>query len=121
MAVCGQSTIRINKYRDYNEDFTFTDCDGAARDLTGYEFTLQIRSTKNAADPELLELTSNPADGIVIQTPATNGIIEVTITKAQSITLPVGVFPFDLYLVDASGNTETAISGHMTIQQSTAR
>jgi len=121
MAVCGQSTIRINKFRDYNEDFTFTDCDGAPRDLTGYEFTLQIRATKNALDPELLELTSNPAAGIIIQTPATNGIIEVTITKAQSELLPIGVFPFDLYLVDASGNTETAISGHMTIQQSTAR
>ena len=121
MAICEQSTIRINKDRDYNEDFTFTNCDGSERDLTGYEFTLQIRKTKNAIDPAMLTLTSNPAAGIVIQAPATNGIIEVTITKAQSITLPSGVFPFDLYQVDTAGNTETAISGYMSIHDSTAR
>ena len=53
MAVCEETNRRINRNRDYMETFTFTDCDGNTRDLTGFDFILELRKTVNAADPAL--------------------------------------------------------------------
>lgn len=119
MAVCDQTTIRINRDRDFQQVFSFTNCDGSERDLTDYEFFLQARKTINEPDPPLLSLTSNPAAGIVILPPPTKGVIEITITKAQSSALPSGVFPFDLFLITDEGKEETAISGFMSVYDST--
>jgi len=120
MAVCEETNRRINRNRDYKETFTFTNCDGVPRDLTGSDFVLELRKTINAADPALLKLTSSPAAGIVIVPPATDGIIEVTITDIQTAALPSGVFPFDLYLIAPDTTKETAISGVFSVHDSTA-
>lgn len=115
MAVCEQTTRRINRNRDTKIKFTFE------KDLTGYEFTLQLRKTVNAPDPALLTLTSDPAAGITVTVVSTtNGFVEVIITEAQSITLPSGVFPFDLYGVTPGNDKETTASGFMSVHDSTA-
>lgn len=120
MAVCEETNRRINRNRDYKETFAFTDCDGNPKDLTGHDFVLELRKTVNAADPTLLTLTSNPAAGITVVVPATAGKIEVVITDVQSAALPSGVFPFDLYQITPGGDKETAISGVMSVHDSTA-
>ena len=119
MAVCEQTTRRINRNRSYSETFTFS-CNGVPRDLTGYEFTFELRKTVNAPDPTLLTLTSTPAAGITILPPATDGMVQMVITEAQTAALPSGVFPFNLYFVTGLGDKETAISGHMSVHDSVA-
>lgn len=120
MAVCDQITWRVNRNRDFKETFAFTDCDGNPKDLTGFNFVLELRKTVNAPDPTLLTLTSSPAAGITVLAPATNGKIEVVITDTQSATLPSGVFPFDLYQITTSGDKETVVSGYISSHDSTA-
>jgi len=120
MAVCEETNRRINRNRDYKEIFTFTNCDGVPRDLTDNDFVLELRKTINAADPTLLTLTSTPAAGIVIVLPATDGVIEISITDTQTAALPSGVFPFDLYLINVDTTKETAISGFFSVHDSTA-
>jgi hypothetical protein len=120
MAILEPTTIRINRRRDYSEQRTFSTCDGTPVDLTGYSFVMEIRRSKNAIDPPLLRLTSTPAAGIVILSPATEGKITIDIDDSQTAALPSGVFPFDIYWVSGGGEVETVISGYASVYDSTA-
>ncbi len=120
MAVSEETNRRINRNRDYTETFLVTNSDGTPKDITDDDFVLELRKTVNAADPALLNLTSSPAAGIAIVLPATNGIIEVTITDIQTAALPSGVFPFDVYLIAPDTTKVTVISGFFSVHDSTA-
>lgn len=119
MAVTEQTNRRINRNRDFKETFTLLNADDTPRDLTNSDLVLELRKTVNAADPALLKLTSNPAAGITI-IDAVGGQIEIAITDIETAALPASVFPYDLYEIKSGGDKTTVLSGHFSIQDSTA-
>ena len=91
--------------------------DSSLVDLSGYAAKMQIRETKDSADPAILELT----DGAGITLGGVNGTVAVNITATQSSTVHDALSPgkgvYDLELIPASGieNTWRFIEGEVIV------
>lgn len=111
----------INPSFVQGETFAFqltwkTGTPAAAVDLTDYTARMMIRTGPEAADA-LLSLTQ--AAGITLGGAA--GTIVVTLTAAQTATLPARKLVFDLELVSAGGVVTNIARGEITVIRNITR
>jgi hypothetical protein len=84
--------------------------DGPPIDITGWTWEMQVR--KRTDDPAILTLTSD-GNGIDI-IDATNGIIEINVSSADTEALEPGTYKYDLEYT-ATGETVRLLEGDVEI------
>lgn len=89
-------------------------------DLTGYTAIMKIRASRDiSATTVLLVLTD--ASGITFPGGRTAGTIQINITAAQSILLPIGQLEYDLLLIPGAGDPIKFLEGSIYVSQLVSR
>ncbi len=89
------------------------------RDLTGCSARMQVRET--AASPSaVLSLTSAPGGGIVI-TPGPPGVLDITISAAQTADMDWRRGVYDLELESAGGDVDRLLKGDVAVDPEVTR
>lgn len=101
---------------DWTLKFTFTDTDGVPINITGYTFWMTLKSDPDAVDPGSAQVTATSGSP-----DAANGILYVTIPKAQTNSLTPGTYNYDLQQKDASNNVQTVLLGKVKVAKDITR
>lgn len=99
----------------------YKDSEGEPIDLTGYTAKMQIRQTRNAEDPALVDLTTENG-GIIIT--ADEGLVTIIISSDITAALDVlinGVYDFFLFAPEASGLVYKDLQGKATVEGRTTK
>lgn len=111
--------IIIDQGADQTLQLTLVDIQGDAKDLTGYSASAQIRKTYNSSDSDAITFAT------LIPTPASSGVLNLTLTNAQTSAMKAGRYVYDVELsyVDSSANTivERILEGQITVSPSVTR
>ena len=111
--------ISIDQGADQTLQLTLVDIQGDAKDLTGYTASAQIRKTYNSSDSDAITFSSQ------IQSPATDGIVNLTLTNSQTSSMKAGRYVYDVEIsfADSSANTivERILEGQITVSPSVTR
>ena len=108
--------ITIDKGADASIQLELVDKNGSKKNLSSYSIVGKIK--KNYADSagEATTFTST------INSPASNGIVTLTLTNAQTKALKAGRYVYDVesFYTDSSSNIikERILEGHMTVTPS---
>lgn len=86
----------------------------APYDLTGYTGRGQLRTSYSAAEPAAAFAVSIPA-------PATSGTVKVSLTAAQTASLPARSLVYDIELVNADGYVLRIIQGTADVSPEATR
>ena len=96
---------------DWTVKFTLTDSNGQVLDITGYSYWMTLKSDPTAADPGNAQVGP-----IVAGSPdASQGIVYITIPKAQTELLTPGSYHYDLQQVDDQGKVQTLLIGKVSV------
>lgn len=109
--------VLIDQGSTYTLALTYKDSNGTAINLTGYTAAMQVRDTVNSATTVLS--LSSPSNGIVI-TGAT-GLINITITAAQTTALIANTYVYDLEITSGSGVVTRLIQGSVIVNAEVTR
>ena len=111
--------IIIDQGADQTIKLELVDTSGAKKDLTGYSASAQIRKTYNSSDSDAVTFSSQ------IQSPADEGIVNLTLTNAQTSAMKSGRYVYDVEIsfVDSAANTivERILEGQVTVSPSVTR
>ena len=111
--------IIIDQGADQTIKLELVDTSGATKDLTGYSASAQIRKTYNSSDSDAVTFSSQ------IQSPADDGIVNLTLTNAQTSAMKSGRYVYDVEIsfVDSAANTivERILEGQVTVSPSVTR
>lgn len=111
--------ITIDQGADQTLQLTLVDTNGAPKDLTGYSASAQIRKTYSSSDSDAITFSS------AIQSPADEGILNLTLTNTQTDAMKAGRYVYDVEIsyVDSSANTiiERILEGQVTVTPSVTR
>ena len=117
--------------------YTFSSADPSGLNNLGsqayYNFTgaaarMQIRQNESGTSTELLALTSS--SGVIFSSvqspggpaaPTANNSFAVTIPKATSLTLPTGVYYYDLFIDWPTGTSQSFLAGTFTVLPTVTR
>ena len=106
MAILNQE---IDQGSTFSKQITVYETDGSTiQNLTGYTAASQIR--KNYTSTAYTTILAT------IQTPATNGIIVMSLTAAQTAALKSGRYVYDLQITAADTTVTRVIEGIITIK-----
>jgi hypothetical protein len=99
----------IDQGSTYSKSITVYENDGTTiQNLTGYTATSQLR--KNYTSTAYTTILAT------IQTPATNGIIVMSLTAVQTAALKSGRYVYDLQITAADATVTRIIEGVITIR-----
>ena len=99
----------IDQGATYSKQITVYENDGTTiQNLTGYTATSQLR--KNYTSTAYTTILAT------IQTPATNGIIVMSLTAVQTAALKSGRYVYDLQITAADSTVTRVIEGVITIR-----
>ena len=99
----------IDQGATYSKQITVYENDGTTiQNLTGYTATSQLR--KNYTSTAYTTILAT------IQTPATNGIIVMSLTAVQTAALKSGRYVYDLQITAADATVTRIIEGVITIR-----
>ena len=111
--------IIIDQGADQTIKLELVDTSGATKDLTGYSASAQIRKTYNSSDSDAVTFSSQ------IQSPADDGIVNLTLTNTQTSAMKSGRYVYDVEIsfVDSAANTivERILEGQVTVSPSVTR
>tara|TARA_B000000460_G_scaffold237687_1_gene200695 strand:- start:263 stop:598 length:336 start_codon:yes stop_codon:yes gene_type:complete len=111
MAILNQE---IDQGSTFSKQITVYETDGTTiQNLTGYSAASQIR--KNYTSTAYTTILAT------IQTPATNGIIVMSLTAAQTAALKSGRYVYDLQITAADTTVIRVIEGIITIKPEVTR
>lgn len=101
---------------DWTLKFTFANENGTPIDITGYSYWLTLKLDPDLADPGNAQIrgTSGSPD-------AANGILYLTIPKAQTSNLVPGTYNYDLQQQDVSNNVRTVLLGKVKVVKDITR
>lgn len=103
----------------YTKTLLFTDADtGAAIDISGRTYEMDIRDAVTDTDPELTLTTAN---GGLTVTNGAGGALQIAITAVQSAALPLGKMVFDILRTDSSPGPTWVCSGSFKVKQPVTR
>lgn len=112
--------ISINQGTDTTVRLELVDENGATKNLTNYSVLAKLKKTYNSTDSA--DIVSFSAQ---IPTPASNGIINLTLTNAQTDAMKTGrwVYDCEISFNDSDGNEiiERILEGKATITPSVTK
>ena len=99
----------IDQGSTFSKQITVYETDGSTiQNLTGYTVTSQLR--KNYTSTAYTTILAT------IQTPATNGIIVMSLTAVQTAALKAGRYVYDLQITHSDETVKRIIEGVITIR-----
>lgn len=101
----------------YSVVFALDSRDGTRVDITGWEFSADLRDTRASA--ELINLTT--ANGGFTVLDGINGQMSLNITAEQTLTLPTGRIVFDVLRTDAVPGPVYVFGGSFIVKQPVTR
>ena len=111
--------ITIDQGADQVIQLQLVDGAGAQKDLIGYTIGAQIRKTYNSADSSAVSFST------AIANPSTLGVINLTLTNAQTSAMKAGRYVYDVEIssLDSASNTlvERILEGQITVSPSVTR
>jgi len=111
--------IVIKQGTDYAMQIEVANVDGSKKDLTDYTINSQLRKTINTTDSDAITFTSS------IPTPATDGLITLELTNAQTSAMAPGRYLYDVNIeyTDSDLNTvvERILEGQANVTASITR
>lgn len=118
----GRDNIVIEKGATFNKTYLYKDSDGAAIDISTYEGRMQVREHIDSATV-LVDLTSSPAAGIIIEPGAETGRIDIKIGADVTDTLnfSTGVFDLELYIVADTTEVIRLVEGAVSLRSAVTR
>jgi len=102
----------------YSAYFTIADDDDVAITITTWEFKAQFRASVGSEDV-LVELTTANGGFTVID--GANGRLQLALTSAQTLLLPVGKVVFDIHRTDSAPVPKWLCRGTLKVKQSVTR
>lgn len=110
--MAGQYTITIEQGADWSLPIGWTDADSVAVNFTGYTALIQA---KDADGNVIVELSTTA--GITIATTT----MTVAMTDAETLDLPGGSFPYDLFVTSPGGTVTRLLAGQMDVIDTVTR
>lgn len=111
--------VTIDQGADQVIQLELVDNTGAKKDLSGYSIAAQIRKTYSSSDSDAVTFSTQ------IATPATDGIINLTLTNSQTGAMKAGRYVYDVEIssTDSASNTlvERILEGQITVSPSVTR
>ena len=99
----------IDQGSTFSKQITVYETDGTTiQNLTGYTVSSQLR--KNYTSTAYTTILAT------VQTPATNGVIVMSLTAAQTAALKAGRYVYDLQLTAADETVSRTVEGIITIK-----
>ena len=99
----------IRRGDDDVTDFLFVDSDGQPQDVNGWTAQFTLRQHDTDADPPVLTKAG------VVQAPSTNGVIRLTLTKAETLSLEARKYTYSFARTN-SGSAESRFVGTITVK-----
>lgn len=100
-----KANIIVDQGTDFYTAVNLTDDDENIIDLTGFTANGQIRKT----------YTSSNAVTFGINLQSSNGIVELTLTKAQTANIVAGRYVYDVFLTNSSNVSSRIVEGIVTV------
>lgn len=94
--------------------------DGSVLDITGYTFWFTLKDNIDDADPGALQVTATP-DVSTSPTEASQGIIFIRASRAETNALAAKTYNYDIQQVDNSGNVQTLLIGKVKVVKDITR
>ncbi len=95
--------------------------DGAALDLSGYEARLVARIKRTDATP-VINLTSDPVAGLVVEPGGAKGLITMVMTPTQTAALDFKIAKYDLEIYTTDDATVyRTLTGYITLDREMAQ
>jgi hypothetical protein len=111
--------ITIDQGADQTIQLELVNTSGAKKDLTGFTASAQIRKSYSSSDSDAVTFTTQ------IPAPATDGILNLTLTNTQTDAMKAGRYVYDVELsyLDSDLNTiiERILEGQITVSPSVTR
>lgn len=106
----------------YTRAFAIQDKAGAAINVTGWEFRMQIRKHPHDAGAASLELTTANG-GIGVASGGTDGRIFISLDEGQTLDLVTGSYKFDVLRTDqaSGGGPSWLFGGKLKVKQPVTR
>lgn len=108
--------LSIDKGSDITLKLELEDNQGNEKDLTNYTVAGKLKKTYNTPDNEATSFTTE------IQSPATGGVVNLTLSNTQTNALKAGRYVYDVEIsfVDSDANTvvERILEGTITVTPS---
>jgi len=101
------SNIVVDQGADYSASIDVTDADGDTTDLTGYTGAGQIRKTYSSTTA--VDFTVTVAD------PATSGVLNISLTNAQTNAMKAGRYVYDVEITSSGGIKTRVLEGQLEI------
>ena len=103
----GTHNLTIEKRATFSITLTIKNADGAAFDLSDYTLASQIRiDASNALQADFTK---------TIASPATDGIVTLSLSKTQTAALSTAASSYDLFADKNDGTSEKLLKGSVTI------
>ena len=109
--------ITINQGADYGLSLAYKDAESNVIVLTGYTARMAVRSSYSAPT-EIIRLTTENG---MISIDEANGVINLSITAANTANIPASNCVYDLELISPSGSVERLIEGKAEITPEVTR
>jgi hypothetical protein len=111
--------ITIDQGSDVTITLNLTDTNGAKKNLTNYAATAKLKKNYNSDSSDTTSFTA------AIPTPATDGVITLALTNAQTDALKAGRYVYDVEIafVDSDTNTirERILEGRVQVTPSVTK
>ena len=105
--------LYIHQGADFSAAFTYQDPDGAAINITGYQFTMTMVERKAGGDAAA---TWTSVDGDFAITSAASGTFTLTVPAAETVELVPGTYFYDLNAT-SSGAVTALAQGPIIVDQ----
>jgi|TARA_B110000977_G_scaffold195381_1_gene273704 hypothetical protein len=105
--------VQIDQGTDVTLKLELVDIDGNKKNLTDYSAAAKMKKTYNTSDSDATTFVAS------VIAPETDGVVNLTLTNAQTSLLKSGRYVYDVELsfVDSSSNTviERILEGQITV------
>jgi|TARA_B110000444_G_C18776992_1_gene565471 hypothetical protein len=105
--------VSIDQGTDVTLKLELVDVEGNKKNLTDFTVAAKMKKTYNTSDSDATTFTAS------VISPETNGVVNLTLTNAQTSLLKSGRYVYDVELafVDSSSNTvkERILEGQITV------
>lgn len=101
------SNLTVDQGADFSIGVDVADTDGNALNLTGYTAAGQIRKTYSSTTA--VDFT------VSVRSPATAGILDVSLTNAQTNAMKAGRYVYDIEITSSGGIKDRVIEGQLEI------
>lgn len=101
------SNIVVDQGADYSASIDVADSDGDNIDLSGYTAAGQIRKTYSSSTAVNFTVS--------VATPASAGVLNISLTSAQTNAMKAGRYVYDIEITNAGGVVTRVLEGQVEV------